>query len=938
MQVKLKAGLYKHIVDISNSGDTKLALRFGFNRALINEIKSFEGARWNPEAKCWTINNSQRNLFQLDYLAGNNPYARYDSEYIDYIPKRSSLYKHQVEAVKFILTRKRCILAAEMGCVSGSMVIGGMSVREWCGSKMRPNTLSYDKDGNIVESEISRIQHLGIQDTVSIRHAYGISTVGKDHHLLIIREGKPCIVTAETLSRSDLLVSGKTAGGTTTSNPSLPSSKLTGLASGTETVQSISRMVDTEASSLLKNMVLLLSSQEISTIAMRSLMARLSYLVLSGSECPSKDLGPCLSYLITSLDTSYEEYLTQMDLYQQGRVQPEIDTLLQRYAMLQEICSGILRTTLEPKYIQDTTPTKYLSVVGIVSSILEITSMAVRHAILNTSSTDSGKPGTTILAQESKHVIPATFRHLEAIEVLDLTYGRECIYDITVPIYGNYFEDNGINHQNCGKTLIAIEAIEHVQPSKIWYVGPVAGVRAVKREALKWDCNLPISYYTYEGFTNLMGKWDGGSAPDFVIFDESSKIKNPGAKRSIAAQHLSDAVRKENDGYVVLMTGTPAPRSPVDWYHQTEVACPGFLKEGTIQKFKARLCIIEQRQSITGAMYPHILGWRDNEHKCNICGEDKDNENHTSVMAVVNPDKYHSYQPCTNEVNLLYDRLKGLVLVQFKKDCLDLPEKTYEIIKVSPTVELLRAYKMIVKTSTRAVTALTMCRELSDGFQYREVATGDTESCPACTEGQIIDHVNGGTMDCPHCKGKGVVDVMVREAAEVGSPKDDVFRDMLDEHEDIGRFIVWGGFSGTIDRLVGIASHAGWTVLRVDGRGYHATEGDAEELLSAMDASHPRYGDLMTQHPKICFVGHPRAGGMALTLTASPTELFYSNDFDGEARMQAEDRFHRAGMDLNRGARIVDLILLPTDKLVLDNLKMKKNLQTMSMSELEALQ
>jgi len=63
--------------------------------------------------------------------------------------------------------------------------------------------------------------------------------------------------------------------------------------------------------------------------------------------------------------------------------------------------------------------------------------------------------------------------------------------------------------------------------------------------------------------------------------------------------------------------------------------------------------------------------------------------------------------------------------------------------------------------------------------------------------------------------------------------------------------------------------------------------------------------------------------------------LFYSNDFDGEARMQAEDRIHRIGMDKNRGALIVDLIHLPTDELVLKNLKLKKKLQNLTMGELD---
>ena len=102
-----------------------------------------------------------------------------------------------------------------------------------------------------------------------------------------------------------------------------------------------------------------------------------------------------------------------------------------------------------------------------------------------------------------------------------------------------------------------------------------------------------------------------------------------------------------------------------------------------------------------------------------------------------------------------------------------------------------------------------------------------------------------------------------------------------------------------------------------------------------MDLSSKNYQEMREEYPKVCFVGHPQAGGMALTLTASPTALFYSNSFHGEARMQAEDRFHRAGMDTNRACRIIDMIYLASDKIVLDNLKNKKKLQSISLGELE---
>ena len=82
---------------------------------------------------------------------------------------------------------------------------------------------------------------------------------------------------------------------------------------------------------------------------------------------------------------------------------------------------------------------------------------------------------------------------------------------------------------------------------------------------------------------------------------------------------------------------------------------------------------------------------------------------------------------------------------------------------------------------------------------------------------------------------------------------------------------------------------------------------------------------------KLAFVGNAISGGMAITLTASDTIIFYSNSFDGQARMQAEDRIHRIGM---KGANIIDLIHLPTDQLILDNLKLKKDLQAVTMGDL----
>jgi len=134
-----------------------------------------------------------------------------------------------------------------------------------------------------------------------------------------------------------------------------------------------------------------------------------------------------------------------------------------------------------------------------------------------------------------------------------------------------------------------------------------------------------------------------------------------------------------------------------------------------------------------------------------------------------------------------------------------------------------------------------------------------------------------------------------------------------------------------------VVNEQGWTVIRYD-RQVHVQypdgtiEKDVNEHLMSMDMSNT---ELINKYPKVVLVGHPASGSEGLTLTASPSILYYSNDFNGMYRMQSEDRIHRMGMDKNRGATIIDLYHLPTDEYVHNNLKKKKQLQSLSLGELK---
>ena len=555
-----------------------------------------------------------------------------------------------------------------------------------------------------------------------------------------------------------------------------------------------------------------------------------------------------------------------------------------------------------------------------------------------------------------------------------------------------------------GKSLMAIEACEYHSvendipptPANYWYVGPCAGVIAFDLEIEKWGSGVQYKMMTYEGLVKLIKNWpDGLPAPLGVVFDESSKLKNHAAQRSQAAAHLAKSMRNEHGAsriMVIELSGTPQPKSPVDWWHQAEILCPGYLKEGHPGTFKKRLCITEERQSAAGGMYPHLITWLDDENKCAVCGQpERDAKGqilgvHAKMLPY--PDdgalsteamhrlgyhqdqesslwfkpnlEYHAFKKSVNEVSRLYDRLRGLILVQETKDCVDLPVRIDSIIKVTPTPDMVRGAKLIATTSTRAVEALVRMRELADGFQYTDVEAPDSPivcdhcnglgcvTAPVPVEDQkpvTTDDIDSGDyldgkIVCPVCRGTREVKKMMRVAKEVPTPKDKVLRDELELNEDVGRMIVWAGFTASIDRVVKIAKNEGWAVLRVDGRGHRAeTHGglllDSAELLRAMDYTAPDHEVLLEKYPRVCFVAHPKSGGMALTLHAAAVALVYSLDFDGEGFMQSIKRHHRVGMCATRPAQLKVIHCLSVDKMVHDNLLLKVNLQKLSMGELQ---
>lgn len=548
-------------------------------------------------------------------------------------------------------------------------------------------------------------------------------------------------------------------------------------------------------------------------------------------------------------------------------------------------------------------------------------------------------------------------------------------------IYGHQFE--GVSavvqyrrvllayEMGLGKTLIAMLAALKIQemqgfPLTIMWAAPNSAMYSVQLIVQQWKFPIKIDFVPMSQLTKTVTTWPKGKRVwQMIVLDESSRYKSPVAKRSEAAQHIADNVRKEwgEDGVILEMTGSPAPKSPLDWFSQCRIAQPGFLKEPNIHVFKERLAFVVQKESAAGGVYPELLAWKDDPSRCGKCGAKQEDPTHDLVYAA--EEWFHPFIPSVNEVAKIKDRTKGLVHVKFKKDCLDLPDKVYKEVICEPAANTLRAAEIILARATSTIVALTELRELSDGFKYTSEVIGKL-TCDLCDgKGCIVQPVYCGpdTLDpelerrakedfgleeicpeafyqpheypefwkdaeiaCPKCDGTKQINQLRRKAEQVECPKEEALVDILEEYDDTRRMVIYAGFTGSIQRCVEICKRQQWQVISVIEGIWDNSLGldKIESLERFQDRKDPT---------KIAFIGHPGSAGMGLTLTASQAITFYSNDYNGESRVQAEDRIHRAGMDTNRSPTIIDLIHLPTDRFVLKNLRAKRDLQHMTLTK-----
>jgi SNF2 family DNA or RNA helicase len=362
----------------------------------------------------------------------------------------------------------------------------------------------------------------------------------------------------------------------------------------------------------------------------------------------------------------------------------------------------------------------------------------------------------------------------------------------------------------------------------------------------------------------------------FTVVDESTRIKNPKAKRTKTIHKL------EKYGQRCILTGTPATKSPFGLWSMFE-----FLKKGF---FECNYFIFQARHGVmmnginqrTGGRYRTLIDektWHIVLSQLKEIQEIRNgplmSDDYLAVaegMGVSEKNvRFIEYQKEFKKYKRLDEIKEKISAVTFyarKEDCLDLPDKVYQ-----PTfVEMHKDHRKIYNNLKKTMLAEYAGEELT----VTNKAALTTRLMQVC--GGYFPY----TEEVDVSIGDQVRTVVKVKAKQIGLKNQKIER-IKEELEELSSFpvIIWARFVVELQAIYA-ALKKDYKCCLYYGKTPAHERADIIEDFKAGDYD--------------IFIGNPAVAGFGLNLQNATTQLFYSNSYDVEARLQAEDRSHRLGV------------------------------------------
>lgn len=347
-----------------------------------------------------------------------------------------------------------------------------------------------------------------------------------------------------------------------------------------------------------------------------------------------------------------------------------------------------------------------------------------------------------------------------------------------------------------------------------------------------------------------------------IIIDESHKLKDANSLQTGIAQLFTKWSR-----YTILMTGTPIGRSVSDLFGQFLVLDNGktfgtqywsFMRQYFFKKFPAdyewipkRLCKSCDELYINKLYHlsTHKLDYKQYEKK--FPGKEKNSED---IILKIIANKCMRYS---------------------REECVDLPEKIYEVREISLTLE-----------------QREMITEIIAGLDIEELKGKKVEYHTQ----KIIQVTSGFLMTKDE-----IYDFKI-------NPKLNELKEIISQMEN--KFIIYIQYVYEVKMIGKILSKMGLKYAELYGK----TKNKEQEI------------DKFVNYEKYkCLLSNPRSGGEGINLQIANTIIYYSRGYIGNIlRTQSEGRIHRAGQKKN--CLIIDIIAENSiDEILFNSLKNKGN-------------
>lgn len=333
-----------------------------------------------------------------------------------------------------------------------------------------------------------------------------------------------------------------------------------------------------------------------------------------------------------------------------------------------------------------------------------------------------------------------------------------------------------------------------------------------------------------------------------MVIDESTCIKNPKAQQTKACLKLAKLTDRR-----WILNGTPITQGPLDVFAQSHFLSPTALPYRTYTAFKNTFAE-ETVINLQNRSFRKITGYRN--------------------------------------LPMLTAQLAPFSLKLDKKDCLDLPEKTFVQRTVELTKEQERIYRDMrdlcltqmedgeIVSATMALTKLIKLHQILTGFVL------DDEKTPH----NIPNHRTDALLSITEQSGPTVIFCAYKQnVVQV--------KEALEEKYGQGSVVTYYGDTPKADRL------------------------------EAVDRFQTGYADY--------FVG-TSAAAKGITLHRASTMVYYSNSYSLETRLQSQDRIHRIGQQ--NKCTYIDLIAPQSlDEMIIKALLQKKDLADTVLDDLKEL-